>query len=163
MAVAALQAGRKISCAKCPMRGKEVLRDFTETELAFVAEFKSGELNVESGTNILLQGANSAIVDATVLAAELAADRPLPEALARYTARRRPAVAWVQDTADRLARLSRVSHPALRWGRDVALRCLGRLATGPRRQQRLQQEDPAWLYATARTLHEQGRPPTLRG
>ena len=60
MAVAALQAGRKISCAKCPMRGKEVLRDFTETELAFVAEFKSGELNVESGTNILLQGANSA-------------------------------------------------------------------------------------------------------
>jgi len=42
------------------MRGKEVLRDFTETELAFVAEFKSGELNVESGTNILLQGANSA-------------------------------------------------------------------------------------------------------
>ena len=60
MAVAALQAGRKVPCEKCPMRGKEVLRDFTETELAFVAEFKSGELNVESGTNILLQGANSA-------------------------------------------------------------------------------------------------------
>lgn len=60
MAVAALQAGRKVPCEKCPMRGKEVLRDFTQTELAFVAEFKSGELNVESGTNILLQGANSA-------------------------------------------------------------------------------------------------------
>jgi len=60
VAVAALQAGRKVPCEKCPMRGKEVLRDFTETELAFVAEFKSGELNVESGTNILLQGANSA-------------------------------------------------------------------------------------------------------
>ena len=60
MAVAALQAGRKVPCEKCPMRGKEVLRDFTETELAFVAEFKSGELNVGSGTNILLQGANSA-------------------------------------------------------------------------------------------------------
>jgi 2-polyprenyl-6-methoxyphenol hydroxylase-like FAD-dependent oxidoreductase len=109
------------------------------------------------------QGANSAIVDAAVLAAELAAARPLPEALARYTARRRPAVGWVQDAADRLARLSRVSHPVLRRGRDVALRRLGRLATGPRRQHRVQQEHPAWLYATVRTLHEQGRPPTLRG
>jgi 2-polyprenyl-6-methoxyphenol hydroxylase-like FAD-dependent oxidoreductase len=109
------------------------------------------------------QGANSAIVDAAVLAAELAAARPLPEALARYTARRRPAVGWVQDAADRLARLSRVSHPVLRRGRDVALRRLGRLATGPRRQHRVQQEHPAWLYTTVRTLHEQGRPPTLRG
>jgi 2-polyprenyl-6-methoxyphenol hydroxylase-like FAD-dependent oxidoreductase len=100
------------------------------------------------------QGANSAIVDAAVLTAELAAARPLPEALARYTARRRRAVGWVQDAADRLARLSRVSHPALRRGRDVALRRLGRLATGRSRQQRVQQEDPAWLYRTVRTLHQ---------
>jgi 2-polyprenyl-6-methoxyphenol hydroxylase-like FAD-dependent oxidoreductase len=98
------------------------------------------------------QGANSAIVDAAVLAAELAADRSLPEALGRYTALRRPAVGWVQDAADRLARLSRVAHPVLRWGRDVALRRLGRLATGPSRQQRVQQEDPVWLYATTRAL-----------
>jgi 2-polyprenyl-6-methoxyphenol hydroxylase-like FAD-dependent oxidoreductase len=102
------------------------------------------------------QGANSAIVDAAVLAAELAAAQPLERALGRYTARRRPAVGWVQAAADRLARLSRVSHPVPRWGRDLALRRLGRLATGPSRQQRVQQEDPAWLYATARTLQEQG-------
>jgi 2-polyprenyl-6-methoxyphenol hydroxylase-like FAD-dependent oxidoreductase len=107
------------------------------------------------------QGANSAIVDAAVLAAELAADQPLPEALGRYTARRRSAVGWVQDAADRLARLSRVSHPVLRWGRDVALRRLGRLATGPSRQQRVQQEDPVWLHATAQALQRQQRPPTL--
>jgi 2-polyprenyl-6-methoxyphenol hydroxylase-like FAD-dependent oxidoreductase len=107
------------------------------------------------------QGANSALVDAAVLAAELAAAQPVEQALARYTARRRPAVGWVQNAADRLARLSRVSHPVLRWGRDVALRRLGRLTTGPTRQRRVQQEDPAWLYATARTLHGQGRPPTL--
>jgi 2-polyprenyl-6-methoxyphenol hydroxylase-like FAD-dependent oxidoreductase len=107
------------------------------------------------------QGANSAIVDAAVLAAELAADQPVEQALGRYTARRRPAVRWVQDAADRLARLSRVSHPALRRGRDVALRRLGRLATGPGRQQRVQQEDPVWLYATTRALQRQGRPPTL--
>ena len=47
-------------CEKCPLRGKEVLRDFTAKELEFVAEFKSGELNVQAGTNILLQGTNSA-------------------------------------------------------------------------------------------------------
>jgi 2-polyprenyl-6-methoxyphenol hydroxylase-like FAD-dependent oxidoreductase len=104
------------------------------------------------------QGANSAIVDAVVLAAELAAAQPLPQALGRYMARRRPAVGWVQDAADRLARLSRVSNPVLRWGRDAALRRLGRLATGPGRQHRVQQEDPAWLYVTAQTLHRQGGP-----
>jgi 2-polyprenyl-6-methoxyphenol hydroxylase-like FAD-dependent oxidoreductase len=102
------------------------------------------------------QGANSAIVDAAVLAAELAAAQPREQALRRYAARRRPAVGWVQDTADRLARLSRVSRPVPRWGRDVALRRLGRLATGPSRQHRVQQEDPVWLYATARTLHQPG-------
>jgi 2-polyprenyl-6-methoxyphenol hydroxylase-like FAD-dependent oxidoreductase len=106
------------------------------------------------------QGANSAIVDAAVLAAELAADQPLPQALGRYAARRRPAVGWVQDAADRLDRLSRISHPVLRLGRDVALRRLGRLATGPRQQHRVQQEDPASLYATTRTLlGEEGHRP----
>jgi 2-polyprenyl-6-methoxyphenol hydroxylase-like FAD-dependent oxidoreductase len=94
------------------------------------------------------QGANSAIVDAAVLTAELVAVQPLHQALNRYTARRRPAVGWVQDAADRLARLSRVPHPVLRWGRDAALRRLGRLATTRGRQHRVQQEDPAWLYAT---------------
>jgi 2-polyprenyl-6-methoxyphenol hydroxylase-like FAD-dependent oxidoreductase len=108
------------------------------------------------------QGANSAIVDATVLAAELAAAQPVTRALARYTARRRPAVRWVQDAADRLARLSRVAHPLLRWGRDATLRRLGRLATGPGRQHRAQQENPVWLYETAWTLQRQGRPPTPR-
>jgi 2-polyprenyl-6-methoxyphenol hydroxylase-like FAD-dependent oxidoreductase len=93
-------------------------------------------------------------VDAAVLAAELAADQPLPEALGRYTARRRAAMGWVQDAADRLASLSRVSHPVLRWGRDVAVRRLGRLATGPSRQ-RMQQEDSVWRPAIAQALQRQ--------
>jgi 2-polyprenyl-6-methoxyphenol hydroxylase-like FAD-dependent oxidoreductase len=106
------------------------------------------------------QGANSAIVDAAVLAAELTAAQPLEQALGRYAARRRPAVGWVQDAADRLARLSRVAHPVLRWGRDVALRRVGRLVTGPRQQRRVQQEDPGWLHATTRTLlDEEGHRP----
>ena len=54
------QAGRKVPCEKCPLRGKPALRDFTAEELAFVSDFKSGELNVQAGTNLLLQGTNSA-------------------------------------------------------------------------------------------------------
>jgi len=38
------------------------LRDFSADELEFIAHFKSGELNVEPGTTILQQGANSAHV-----------------------------------------------------------------------------------------------------
>lgn len=52
--------GRKVPCEKCPLRGKPAFRDFTADELAFVAKFKSGELQVEAGTNVLLQGTNSA-------------------------------------------------------------------------------------------------------
>lgn len=42
------------------MRARECLRDFSAKELEFVATFKSGELNVEAGTSVLLQGTNSA-------------------------------------------------------------------------------------------------------
>src|SRR5262245_14316937 len=55
-----LTQGRKVPCEKCPLRGRECLRDFSAKELEFVAGFKSGELQVEVGTNILLQGTNSA-------------------------------------------------------------------------------------------------------
>ncbi len=37
-----------------------VLRDFNAKELEFISSFKSGELNVQAGTNLLLQGTNSA-------------------------------------------------------------------------------------------------------
>ena len=60
MAIAVPAAGRKVPCENCPLRGKEALRDFTAEELAFVSEFKSGELAVQAGTAILLQGTNSA-------------------------------------------------------------------------------------------------------
>jgi len=46
-------------------------------------------------------------------------------------------------------------------GRDVALRHLGQLATGPSRQQRMQQEAPVWLHVTAQALQRQQRSPTL--
>jgi CRP-like cAMP-binding protein len=49
-----------VPCEKCPLRNNPCLRDFSAKELEFVTEFKTGELNVEAGTNILLQGTNSA-------------------------------------------------------------------------------------------------------
>jgi CRP-like cAMP-binding protein len=52
--------GRKVPCEKCPLRQFECLREFTAKELEFVSNFKSGELNVEAGTSILLQSTNSA-------------------------------------------------------------------------------------------------------
>lgn len=55
-------AGRKVPCEKCPLRGKRVFRDFSPDELQFVMGFKSGELNVEAGTSLLLQGTNSALL-----------------------------------------------------------------------------------------------------
>jgi CRP-like cAMP-binding protein len=55
-----LPAGRKVPCEKCPLRNIEKLREFSAKELGFVSGFKSGELNVRAGTNILLQGTNSA-------------------------------------------------------------------------------------------------------
>jgi CRP-like cAMP-binding protein len=53
-------AGRRVPCEKCPLRDNPCLRDFSAKELEFVREFKSGELNVAAGTNVLLQGTNSA-------------------------------------------------------------------------------------------------------
>ena len=52
--------GRQVPCERCPLRGMEVLRDFSADELSFVSTFKSGELNIEAGTSILLQATNSA-------------------------------------------------------------------------------------------------------
>ncbi|HEX2362672.1 MAG TPA: NAD(P)/FAD-dependent oxidoreductase [Jiangellaceae bacterium] len=54
------------------------------------------------------QGANSALLDAAVLATELAAESAgtLSQGLARYEVRRKPRVRRVQNQADRLARLA---------------------------------------------------------
>jgi 2-polyprenyl-6-methoxyphenol hydroxylase-like FAD-dependent oxidoreductase len=104
------------------------------------------------------QGANSAMVDAAVLVAELAADQPVDEAMRRYEARRRPAVRAVQDTADRLGRLADLRRPVLCRARDMLLRLAGRAGGSMERRARgYQQEDPAWLLATTRGLAK--RPP----
>ena len=105
------------------------------------------------------QGANSALVDATVLAVELAADQPVERALSRYAERRRHPVRRVQDAADRLAQASRLSNPVLRQLRDAGLRSIGKAERWMDRQTRsVQQEDPAWLYTVAQSLPDKVRP-----
>jgi 2-polyprenyl-6-methoxyphenol hydroxylase-like FAD-dependent oxidoreductase len=105
------------------------------------------------------QGANSAMVDAAVLAHELstsdvgasrAGDGALATALTRYDARRRPAVRAVQDTAARLMRVSDWRQPVARSVRDAALCLVSHLPGMSERGIRAaQQEPPAWLYETA--------------
>jgi 2-polyprenyl-6-methoxyphenol hydroxylase-like FAD-dependent oxidoreductase len=94
------------------------------------------------------QGANSALVDAAVLVAELTAAGTVEAGLAGYTARRRPAVRAVQTRADRLTRLAHLRTPPARRLRDTALGVLGRRPGAAERIVRDgQQEDPAALLA----------------
>jgi CRP-like cAMP-binding protein len=53
-------AGKRIPCEKCPLRKRPIFRPFEEKELAFVSRFKTGELSVDRGATVLVEGANSA-------------------------------------------------------------------------------------------------------
>jgi len=53
-------ARRQVPCERCPLREKKVFRPFTADELAFVKNFKTGELTVEAGSMLFLEGASSA-------------------------------------------------------------------------------------------------------
>lgn len=48
-----------VSCAKCPLRRQALFVPFTEDEVGFMEKFKTGELTVNAGTTILIEGSNS--------------------------------------------------------------------------------------------------------
>ena len=48
-----------ISCRDCPLRGKPIFTSFSREELTFMERFKVGELSVEAGTTILMEGSNA--------------------------------------------------------------------------------------------------------
>ncbi|HET9944206.1 MAG TPA: NAD(P)/FAD-dependent oxidoreductase [Actinomycetes bacterium] len=109
------------------------------------------------------QGANSAIVDAAVLADELDQDGTVDDAVARYVRRRQASVRKVQDTADRVAALSDAPNS---W-RTSALISMLRLAAhsgsiAARQDRLVQQEDPALLRETVTVLGG-GKPPAPGG
>jgi CRP-like cAMP-binding protein len=50
----------KTPCEQCPLRELPHFREFSPDELIFVSSFKRGELAVDAGAAILVEGANSA-------------------------------------------------------------------------------------------------------
>jgi len=53
-------SSRQYPCEKCPLRPLQVFRDFEKQELAFVSTFKKGELAVDKGATVLVEGSHSA-------------------------------------------------------------------------------------------------------
>lgn len=51
---------KRYPCEECPLRPLEVFREFEKAELAFVSKFKRGELSVDKGATVLVEGAHSA-------------------------------------------------------------------------------------------------------
>jgi 2-polyprenyl-6-methoxyphenol hydroxylase-like FAD-dependent oxidoreductase len=99
------------------------------------------------------QGANSALVDAAVLVAELNCDGPQAQALQRYGDRRRSAMGAVQARADMVSRLSGLRSTPVRAARDLAIRvAFSTRGASARYLRTLQQEDPATLLATVTAL-----------
>ncbi|MFN0263634.1 Crp/Fnr family transcriptional regulator [Tepidamorphus sp. 3E244] len=48
------------SCENCPLRDRSEFRAFTKSELEFVRSFKTGELSVDPGSTVLVEGSHSA-------------------------------------------------------------------------------------------------------
>ncbi|UCI08721.1 Crp/Fnr family transcriptional regulator [Mesorhizobium sp. B1-1-8] len=53
-------ASRQYPCEKCPLRPLPAFRDFDKQELSFVSTFKRGELAVDRGATVLVEGSHSA-------------------------------------------------------------------------------------------------------
>lgn len=51
---------RQYPCEICPLRPLPVFRDFEKSELAFISKFKKGELAVDKGATVLVEGSHSA-------------------------------------------------------------------------------------------------------
>ncbi|RUM97674.1 Crp/Fnr family transcriptional regulator [Pseudaminobacter arsenicus] len=51
---------RRYPCEKCPLRPLKIFREFEPKELAFISRFKKGELAVDKGATVLVEGSHSA-------------------------------------------------------------------------------------------------------
>lgn len=54
------RSARRYPCEKCPLRPLKIFREFEPEELAFVSRFKKGELSVDKGASVLVEGSHSA-------------------------------------------------------------------------------------------------------
>lgn len=55
-----VRSNRQYPCVKCPLRPREIFRAFSPEELEFVSKFKVGELSVDKGATVLVEGNHSA-------------------------------------------------------------------------------------------------------
>ncbi|SMH57060.1 Crp/Fnr family transcriptional regulator [Mesorhizobium australicum] len=60
MTPAPASSAKKYPCEKCPLRPLGVFRDFTSAELGFISRFKTGELTIDRGATVLVEGNHSA-------------------------------------------------------------------------------------------------------
>lgn len=60
MATSRTTNSRRTPCEACPLRDLKHFREFKPDELAFVSAFKTGELVVDPGATILVEGSHSA-------------------------------------------------------------------------------------------------------
>lgn len=54
------ESNQRTKCEDCPLRPMAQFRDFSSQELDFVSHFKTGELNTEKGSTMLVEGSHSA-------------------------------------------------------------------------------------------------------
>lgn len=55
-----IRSAKRYPCEECPLRPLDIFRPFEKEELSFVSGFKRGELSVEKGATVLVEGTNSA-------------------------------------------------------------------------------------------------------
>ncbi|MEO3415093.1 Crp/Fnr family transcriptional regulator [Roseovarius sp. CAU 1744] len=48
-----------VKCKHCPLRKKRIFDEMTEEEITFMQRFKAGELEVEAGATLMMEGSNS--------------------------------------------------------------------------------------------------------
>lgn len=60
MNVALGVGSRKVACEKCPLQKSEQFRCFSKDEVAFLSDFKIGEMNAGVGATIMMESSHSA-------------------------------------------------------------------------------------------------------
>ncbi|MFC5586437.1 Crp/Fnr family transcriptional regulator [Nitratireductor kimnyeongensis] len=53
------RAHASLPCEKCPLRKRDLFRDFEQGELDFIGRFKKGDLAVKKGATVLVEGAHN--------------------------------------------------------------------------------------------------------
>lgn len=48
-----------VTCKRCPLRKKSLFDEMSNDEIRFMQNFKAGELKVEAGTTLMMEGSNS--------------------------------------------------------------------------------------------------------